>query len=173
MIITKKDLAEKLSELTKEIKLLADNTNTVCVEFLSKERYKGYRRSELIFNLLTCYQHSGLMPFDSYDAMQYHYKKAVGLTGTLYDDSVLDDYTKNTVWQAVDTLPLQTTQKLTVGELLNGKVIKELSWTMATQKQFDDAVKMITDDMTDAGVQDTDEGLRYKELLKTMPSCEG
>lgn len=172
MIITQKDLTEKLSELAKEIKLLADK-NTVCVEFLSKDRYKGYRRSELIYNLLDCYRSSGLMPFDSYEAMQYHYKKAVGLISGFYDDSVINDYTKNTVWQAVDNLPLQTTQKLEVLELLNGRVIKELSWTLATQKQFEDAVKMITDDMTSAGVQDTDEGSRYKELLKTTPSCEG
>jgi hypothetical protein len=100
--------------------------------------------------------------------MRFYYKRSVGLIQTVYDNSNLEQETKNMIWQAVKLLPLSNTQLLEVTNLLKGKVVKEMSWSVASKKQATDAIDMILHDMNESGVITSKEGKHYEEILEGM-----
>jgi hypothetical protein len=72
------------------------------------------------------------------------------------------------IWQAVKLLPISNTQLLEVTNLLKGKVVKEMSWSVASKKQATEAIDMILHDMDESGVITSSEGKHYEEILEGM-----
>jgi DnaJ-class molecular chaperone len=49
-----------------------------------------------------------------------------------------------------------------------GKVVKEMSWSIASKKQATEAIDMILHDMDESGVITSKEGKHYEEILEGM-----
>lgn len=168
MIIDKNNIEEKLGEALEEINNLVNTDGVAYVEFLSKQQYKSSKQNKTFYALLDCFWKSGCSSFASREEMRFYYKKSVGLIDVLFDNSNINEDTKNMVWQALKVLPIETTQKLEVINLLKGKVVKERSWGQATKKQATEAINAILQDMDMAGVSGSDEGKHYEEILEGM-----
>lgn len=166
--ITKNNLSENLSEVTGEVNRILDEESIVYVDFLTQKQYKSRKQNNTFYALLDCFWKSGCSSFVSQNEMRFYYKRSVGLIQTLYDNSNLEQETKNMIWQAVKLLPLSNTQLIEVTNLLKGKVVKEMSWSIATKKQATEAIDMILHDMDEAGVITSSEGKHYEEILEGM-----
>lgn len=166
--ITKNNLSEKLSEVTGEVNRILDEETIVYVDFLTQKQYKSRKQNNTFHALLDCFWKSGCSSFVSQNEMRFYYKRSVGLIQTLYDNSNLEQETKNMIWQAVKLLPLSNTQLIEVTNLLKGKVVKEMSWSIATKKQATEAIDMILHDMDESGVITSSEGKHYEEILEGM-----
>lgn len=166
--ITKNNLSEKLSEARTAIESMLDKETIVYVELLTQKQYKSRKQNNTFHALLDCFWESGCSSFVSQNEMRFYYKRSVGLIQTLYDNSNLEQETKNMIWQAVKLLPLSNTQLIEVTNLLKGKVVKEMSWSIATKKQATEAIDMILHDMDESGVITSSEGKHYEEILEGM-----
>jgi len=69
------------------------------------------------------------------------------------------------IWKAVQLLPISNTQLMEVVNLLKGKVVKEMSWSIATKQQATKAISQILEDMDNAGVIISSQGRKYEEIL--------
>jgi hypothetical protein len=105
--------------------------------------------------------------------MRFYYKRSVGLIETVFDNSNLEQDTKNMIWKAVQLLPISNTQLMEVVNLLKGKVVKEMSWSIATKQQATKAIGMILDDMDNAGVITSAMGKKYEEILGGLGEFRG
>lgn len=166
--ITKNNISEKLSEIEEELNRVLEDESIVYADFITNKQYKSRKQNNTFHALLDCFWKSGCSSFISKDEMRFYYKRAVGLIDMVYDNSNILEETKEMIWKAIKLLPLETTQKLAVINLLKGKVIKERSWSVATKKQATDAVDMILRDMDMAGVSGSEEGKHYDEILEGM-----
>lgn len=166
--VTRKNIEEKLPEIREKIETVLSEEKEVYVDFLTKQQYKSSKQNKTFHALLDCFWKSGCSSFISKDEMRFHYKRSVGLIDMAYDNSNLLKKTKEMIWKAIMLLPIETTQKIAVINLLKGKVIKERSWSVATKKQATDAVDMILRDMDMAGVSGSEEGKHYDEILEGM-----
>ena len=166
--VAKNNLGESIKEIGQELEKVLSDSREVYVDFLTKQQYKSSKQNKTFHALLDCFWKSGCSSFVSKDEMRFYYKRAVGLIDMVFDNSNISEETKEMVWKAIKILPLETTQKLQVINLLKGKVIKERSWSIATKKQATDAVDMILRDMDMAGVSGSAEGKHYDEILEGM-----
>ena len=168
ILVTKNNIGEETSNIKSKLSELLSEQKEVYVEFLTKQQYKSSKQNKTFHALLDCFWKSGCSSFISKDEMRFYYKRAVGLIDMVYDNSNILEETKAMIWEAIKILPLETTQKIAVINLLKGKVIKERSWSVATKKQATDAVDMILRDMDMAGVSGSEEGKHYDEILEGM-----
>ena len=166
--ITKNNIKEKLSEARTAIESMLDKETIVYVELLTQKQYKSREQNNTFHALLDCFWKSGCSSFVSQNEMRFYYKRSVGLIQTVYDNSNLEQDTKNMIWKAVKLLPISTTQMLEVTNLLKGKVVKEMSWSIASKKQATEAIDMILHDMDESGVITSKEGKHYEEILEGM-----
>ena len=168
ILVTKNNIGEETSNIKSKLSELLSEQKEVYVDFLTKQQYKSSKQNKTFHALLDCFWKSGCSSFISKDEMRFYYKRAVGLIDMVYDNSNILEETKEMIWKAIKLLPLETTQKIAVINLLKGKVIKERSWSVATKKQATDAVDMILRDMDRAGVSGSEEGKHYDEILEGM-----
>lgn len=168
ILVTKNNIGEETSNIKNKLSELISEQKEVYVDFLTKQQYKSSKQNKTFHALLDCFWKSGCSSFISKDEMRFYYKRAVGLIDMVYDNSNILEETKEMIWEAIKLLPLETTQKIAVINLLKGKVIKERSWSVATKKQATDAVDMILRDMNMAGVSGSEEGKHYDEILEGM-----
>lgn len=168
ILVTKNNIVEEISNIKSKLSELLSEQKEVYVDFLTKQQYKSSKQNKTFHALLDCFWKSGCSSFISKDEMRFYYKRAVGLIDMVYDNSNILEETKEMIWKAIKLLPLETTQKIAVINLLKGKVIKERSWSVATKKQATDAVDMILRDMDMAGVSGSEEGKHYDEILEGM-----
>lgn len=166
--ITRNNVEEKLPEVREKIDAILSEEKEVYVDFLTKQQYKNAKQNKTFHALLDCFWNSGCSSFMSKDEMRFYYKRSVGLIDMLYDNSNISEETKEMLWKAIKLLPLETTQRLEVVNLLKGKVVKERSWSIATKKQATQAIDMILHDMDAAGVISSGEGKHYEEILEGM-----
>ena len=166
--ITRNNIEEKLPEIREKIETVLSEEKEVYVDFLTKQQYKSRKQNNTFHALLGCFWKSGCSSFVSQNEMRFYYKRSVGLIQTLYDNSNLEQETKNMIWKAVKLLPISATQMLEVTNLLKGKVVKEISWSMASKKQATEAIDMILRDMDMTGVSGSEEGKHYDEILEGM-----
>ena len=129
---------------------------------------KNAKQNKTFHALLDCFWKSGCSSFSSKNEMRFYYKRSIGLIEMVYDNSNLEQETKNMIWQAVKLLPLSNTQLIEVTNLLRGKVVKEMSWSVASKKQATEAIDMILHDMDESGVIGSKEGKHYEEILEGM-----
>lgn len=166
--ITKNNLSEKLSEARTAIESMLDEETIVYVELLTPTQYKSRKQNSTFHALLDCFWNSGCSSFSSKREMRFYYKRSVGLIEMVFDNSNLEQSTKYMIWEAVKLLPISNTQMLEVTNLLKGKVIKEMSWSVASKKQATEAIDMILHDMDESGVITSKEGKHYEEILEGM-----
>lgn len=166
--ITKHNLEEKLSEARTAIEPMLKEENIVYIDFLTQKQYKNAKQNKTFHALLDCFWKSGCSSFSSKNEMRFYYKRSIGLVEMVYDNSNLEQETKYMIWQAVKILPLSNTQLIEVTNLLRGKVVKEMSWSVATKKQATEAIDMILHDMDESGVIGSKEGKHYEEILEGM-----
>lgn len=166
--VEKNNINESIKEIGQELEKVLSDSREVYVDFLTKQQYKSSKQNKTFHALLDCFWKSGCSSFASKDEMRFYYKRAVGLIDMVFDNSNISEDTKEMLWKAIKILPLETTQKLEVINLLKGKVVKERSWSIATKKQATDAVDMILHDMDMAGVSGSAEGKHYDEILEGM-----
>ena len=166
--ITKNNIEEKLSEARTAINSILDEETIVYVDLLTPTQYKSRKQNNTFHALLDCFWKSGCSSFSSKNEMRFFYKRSVGLIEMVFDNSNLEESTKYMLWEAVKLLPLSTTQLLEVTNLLKGKVVKEMSWSVASKKQATDAIDMILHDMDESGVITSKEGKHYEEILEGM-----
>ena len=166
--ITRNDIDEKTEEVMQKIKDFLTEHREVYIELLTSTQYKSRKQNNTFHSLLDCFWNSGCSSFLSKDEMRFNYKRAVGLIDMLFDNSNISQETKDMVWKALKILPLETTQRLEVINLLRGKVVKERSWSIATKKQATEAIDMILHDMDESGVISSKEGKHYEEILEGM-----
>lgn len=166
--ITKNNLSEKLSDVTGEVNRILEEETIVYVDFLTQTQYKSRKQNNTFHSLLDCFWDSGCSSFVSKNEMRFYYKRSVGLVQTLYDNSNIEQETKNMVWKALQLLPISNTQLLEVTNLLKGKVVKEMSWSAASKKQATQAIDMILHDMNESGVVTSSQGKKYEEILEGM-----
>lgn len=163
--ITKNNIEEKLSEARTAAESLLEDETVVYVELLTPKQYKSRKQNNTFHALLSCFWKSGCSSFSSQNEMRFFYKRSVGLIEMVYDNSNLEQSTKYMLWEAVKLLPISNTQMLEVASLLKGKVIKEMSWSVASKKQATEAIDMILHDMDEAGIISSKEGKHYEEIL--------
>lgn len=168
ILVTKNNIGEETFNIKSKLSELLSEQKEVYVDFLTKQQYKSSKQNKTFHALLDCFWKSGCSSFISKDEMRFYYKRSVGLIDMVYDNSNILEETKEMIWEAIKILPLETTQKIAVINLLKGKVIKERSWSVATKKQATDAVDMILRDMDMAGVSGSEEGKHYDEILEGM-----
>lgn len=166
--VTKNNIEEKLSEARTAIESMLDEESIVYVELLTPTQYKSRKQNNTFHALLECFWKSHCSSFSSYNEMRFYYKRAVGLIEMVFDNSNLEQSTKYMIWEAVKLLPLSNTQMLEVTNLLKGKVVKEMSWSVASKKQATQAIDMILHDMDESRVISSSQGKKYEEILEGM-----
>ena len=166
--ITKNNIEEKLSEARTAIESMLDDERVIYIELLNPKQYKSRKQNSTFHSLLDCFWDSGCSSFISPNDMRFSYKKAGGLVDMLFENTNLTEETKHMVWEALKILPLETSQRLEVINLLRGRVEKERSWSSATKKQATRAIDMILHDMDESGVITSKEGKHYEEILEGM-----
>ncbi len=170
--ITKYNIDQRFEELKSEILARLEDEKELYIDILDKKQYKSRKQNSTFHSLLDCFWNSGCSSFLSKDEMRFNYKRAVGLIDMLFDNSNISQETKDMVWKALKILPLETTQRIEVINLLRGKVVKERSWSIATKKQAAEAIDMILHDMDESGVISSKEGKHYEEILEGMNADE-
>lgn len=168
ILVTKDNINEMLSEIKEELSSLLMSENEIYVDFLTKKQYRSKKQNKTFHALLDCFWDSGCSSFVDENNMRFYYKKSVGLIDMVFENTNLTEETKQMVWKAIKILPLETTQKIEVINLLRGKVEKERSWSIATKKQATRAIDMILSDMNDAQVITSSEGKHYEQILEGM-----
>lgn len=163
--ITRNNIEEKLEDVRTATNLMLDDEHTVYIDLLTEKQYKSRKQNNTFHSLLDCFWKSGCSSFVSENAMRFYYKRSVGLIETVFDNSNLEQDTKNMIWKAVQLLPISNTQLMEVVNLLKGKVVKEMSWSIATKQQATKAIGTILDDMDNAGVIISAMGKKYEEIL--------
>lgn len=171
--ITKNNIEEKLEDVRTATNLMLDDEHTVYIDLLTEKQYKSRKQNNTFHSLLDCFWKSGCSSFVSENAMRFYYKRSVGLIETVFDNSNLEQDTKNMIWKAVQLLPISNTQLMEVVNLLKGKVVKEMSWSIATKQQATKAIGMILDDMDNAGVITSAMGKKYEEILGGLGEFRG
>lgn len=166
--ITRDNIENGLNEVGEEIKKILTASREVYVDFLDKKQYKSSKQNKTFHALLDCFWKSGCSSFISKDEMRFYYKRAVGLIDMVFDNSNISQSTKDMVWKALKILPIETTQRIEIINLLKGKVIKERSWSIATKEQATEAIDMILHDMDMSGVSGSIEGKHYDEILEGL-----
>ena len=166
--ITRNDIEEKSEEVLQKIKDFLTEHREVYIELLTSTQYKSRKQNSTFHSLLDCFWDSGCSSFQSPTDMRFNYKKEVGLVEMFFVNTTLTERTKYMVWEAIKILPLETTQRLEVINLLKGKVEREHSWAIATKKQATRAIDLILSDMDNAEVITSKEGKHYEEILEGM-----
>lgn len=166
--ITRNNIEEKLPEVREKIEVILSEEKEVYVDFLTKQQYRSKKQNKTFHALLDCFWDSGCSSFVDESDMRFHYKKAVGLIDMVFENTNLTEETKQMLWKAIKILPLETTQRIEVINLLRGKVEKERSWAIATKKQATRAIDMILSDMNEAQVITSSEGKHYENILEGM-----
>ena len=163
--ITKNNIEEKLEDFRTTTNLMLDDERVIYIDLLTEKQYKSRKQNNTFHSLLDCFWKSGCSSFVSENAMRFYYKRSVGLIETVFDNSNLEQDTKNMIWKAVQLLPISNTQLMEVVNLLKGKVVKEMSWSIATKQQATKAISQILEDMDNAGVIISSQGRKYEEIL--------
>jgi hypothetical protein len=171
--ITKNNIEEKLEDVRTATNLMLDDERIIYIDLLTEKQYKSRKQNNTFHSLLDCFWKSGCSSFVSENAMRFYYKRSVGLIETVFDNSNLEQDTKNMIWKAVQLLPISNTQLMEVVNLLKGKVVKEMSWSIATKQQATKAIGMILDDMDNAGVITSAMGKKYEEILGGLGEFRG
>lgn len=166
--ITKYNIDQRFEELKSEILARLDEEKELYIDILDKKQYRSKQQNKTFHALLDCFWDSGCSSFVDENTMRFHYKKAVGLIDMVFENTNLTEETKQMLWKAIKILPLETTQRIEVINLLRGKVEKERSWAVATKKQATRAIDMILSDMNNAEVITSSEGKHYENILEGM-----
>ena len=166
--ITKYNIDQRFEELKSEILARLEDEKELYIDILDKKQYKSRKQNNTFHSLLDCFWNSGCSSFMSKDDMRFFYKRSVGLIDMLFDNSNISEETKEMLWKAIKLLPLETTQRIEVINLLRGKIVKERSWSIATKKQATQAIDMILHDMNESGVITSSQGKKYEEILGGM-----
>ena len=166
--ITKYNIDQRFEELKSEILARLEDEKELYIDILDKKQYKSRKQNNTFHSLLDCFWNSGCSSFAEKNYMRHYYKKAVGLVDMLFEDNNLTEETRQMVWKAIKILPLETTQRIEVINLLKGRIECERSWGIATKKQAREAIDMILHDMDESGVITSSQGKKYEEILGGM-----
>ena len=168
ILVTRENIDKLLSDIKEELHILLMSEKEVYVDFLTKQQYRSKKQNKTFHALLDCFWDSGCSSFPSPTDMRFKYKKEIGLVEMFFVNTTLTEETKYMVWEAIKILPLETTQRIEVINLLKGKVEREHSWAVATKKQATRAIDMIISDMNEAQVITSSEGKHYENILEGM-----
>lgn len=166
--ITRYNIDQRFEELKSEILARLEGEKELYIDILDKKQYRSKKQNNTFHALLDCFWDSGCSSFVDENTMRFHYKKAVGLIDMVFENTNLTEETKQMLWKAIKILPLETSQRIEVINLLRGKVEKERSWAVATKKQATRAIDMILSDMNEAQVITSSEGKHYENILEGM-----